>query len=165
VCVCVCQHGEGEIEEEGGLMGVRDKLNHTTNPNRQTSSKCQNLKTHRLWTLASCSASSCDEMKEMARPLVPKRPARPTRCRYVSDPSSWFDDAVFGVGGGYGGLKEGLVGGGGLWCGGRSGGGWYVSGPSSLLDDAERLICFAGRGGDRRGGGLWCSVVWVVDRH
>lgn len=38
----------------------------------------------RLWICLSTSASSSLETKVIARPLVPKRPARPTRCRYES---------------------------------------------------------------------------------
>ena len=39
----------------------------------------------RDWTWARMSASSLDEMKLMARPFVPNRPALPTRCKYWSE--------------------------------------------------------------------------------
>lgn len=38
----------------------------------------------RSWIFCKTSWSGSDETNEMARPLVPKRPARPTRCRYES---------------------------------------------------------------------------------
>ena len=42
---------------------------------------------NRSCTASSTAESSSEPMKVMARPLVPKRPALPTRCRYVSAPS------------------------------------------------------------------------------